>query len=37
MRIIFNKSFEPLQVVWEHKFQELLEKGLVNADQVLIA
>lgn len=36
MRIIFNQFLEPLKVVWEAEFQQMLEDGKVNSDQILI-
>ena len=36
MRIIFNQFLEPLRVVWEAEFQQMLKDGLVNEDQILI-
>lgn len=36
MRVIFNQSFEPLFVVSELKFQQMLKQKLVNRDQVKI-
>lgn len=36
MRIIFNQFLEPLKVVWEAEFQQMLKDGLVNSDQILI-
>lgn len=36
MRVIFNQQFEPLFVVSELKFQQMLEQKLVNHDQVKI-
>lgn len=37
MRVIFNQFFEPLFVVSESKFQQMLEQKLVNLDQVKIS
>lgn len=36
MRVIFNQCFEPLFVVSESKFQQMLKQRLVNHDQVKI-
>nr|DAO09308.1 MAG TPA: hypothetical protein [Caudoviricetes sp.] len=36
MRVIFNQFFEPLFVVSESKFQQMLKQRLVNRDQVKI-
>lgn len=36
MRIIFNQFLEPLRVVWEAEFQQMLKDGKVNSDQILI-
>nr|DAD64037.1 MAG TPA: hypothetical protein [Caudoviricetes sp.] len=36
MRVIFNQFFEPLFVVSESKFQQMLKQRLVNSDQVKI-
>lgn len=36
MRVIFNQQFEPLKVVWEAVFQQMLKDGLVNEDQIVI-
>lgn len=37
MRVIFNQFLEPLKVVWEAEFQQMLEDGLVNKDQIWIS
>ncbi len=36
MRVIFNQFLEPLKVVWEADFQQMLKDGLVNEDQIVI-
>lgn len=36
MRVIFNQQYEPLFVVWEDIYKEMLERKVVNTDQVLI-
>ena len=36
MRVIFNQFLEPLKVVWEVEFQQMLEDGLVDNDQIWI-
>lgn len=36
MRVIFNQFFEPLKVVWEAEFQQMLKDGLVDNDQIWI-
>lgn len=36
MRTIFNQYFEPLFVVYENVYQQMLSQGKVNDDQVLI-
>ena len=36
MRVIFNQFLEPLKVVWETEFQQMLKDGKVNSDQILI-
>lgn len=36
MRVIFNQQYEPLFVVWEDIYKGMLERKVVNTDQVLI-
>lgn len=36
MRVIFNQFLEPLKVVWEVEFQQMLKDRLVNKDQIWI-
>lgn len=36
MRVLFNQFLEPLKVVWEADFQQMLKDGLVNEDQIVI-
>lgn len=37
MRVIFNQFLEPLKVVREAEFQQMLKDGLVNRDQIWIS
>ena len=36
MRVIFNQFLEPLKVVWEVEFQQMLKDRLVSRDQIWI-
>ena len=36
MRVIFNQFLEPLKVIWEVEFQQMLKDRLVNKDQIWI-
>lgn len=36
MRVIFNQFLEPLKVVREADFQQMLKDGLVDNDQIWI-
>ena len=36
MRVIFNQYFEPLFVVYENVYQQMLARNEVNKDQVLV-
>lgn len=36
MRVIFNQHFEPLFVVYESVYQQMLARNEVNKDQVLV-
>lgn len=36
MRVIFNQFLEPLKVVREAEFQQMLKDRLVNRDQIWI-
>lgn len=36
MRVIFNQHFDPLFVVYENVYQQMLARNEVNKDQVLV-
>ena len=36
MRVIFNQQYEPIKVVSETAYQQMLDREEVNDDQVLI-
>nr|DAO80619.1 MAG TPA: hypothetical protein [Caudoviricetes sp.] len=36
MRVIFNQQYEPIKVVSEIVYQQMLDRKEVNDDQVLI-
>lgn len=36
MRVIFNQHFEPLFVVYESVYQQMLALNEINEDQVLV-
>ena len=37
MRVIFNQQYEPIKVVSETVYQQMLDEELVNDDQVMIS